>query len=146
VRIKLGVYLFLIFSFTAACERESIAKKSVDSIPIESMDAETGGKKGGDTHFSISSDELFFDYEYFDNEAGAKAKLDERRRKAKQIIEEGNVLGKGGEIAAEYSVTENVSTYENERYCLRWSRANRYLQVCSSSRHAIEEFRTVYDL
>jgi len=153
VSIKLGVYLFLIFSFATACQRESIAdqrgsggKKSIHSIPIEYVDAETNGKKSGGTHFTLSSDQLFLDYENFDDEAGASAKLNKARSNAKQFIEEGNVQGDGGVIAGKYSVTENRSRYENDRFCLTWTRVNRYAQVCSASTQAIEEFRTVYDL
>lgn len=141
------------FSFAVACQRGSAVderaittKQSIESIPMESVDAETGGKKGGGTHFSLSSDQLFLDYQYFDDKAIANAELNKAMSNANQVIEEGNVQGKGGSIVGRFRITEDRSRYENDRYCLRWTKQNRYAQLCSASRQAIEEFRTVYDL
>ncbi len=147
---KLGIYLFLMFSLAAGCERQNIgrensAKKSVDSIPMESVDAETGGDKGGGTHFHVSSNELFLDYTYFDDAAGANRELDKRTATAKQVIEQGDVSGDAGEIVGKFVVTETTSTYPNDRFCVQWSKANRYSQVCSEFRQGLDEFRTVYE-
>lgn len=148
---KLGVYLLLIFSLGVACQRANVTrengtKKSISSIPLESVDAETGGKKGGGAHFTLSSNELFLDYQYFDDAEEAAAKFNEARSPLRHVIEEGNVSGATGVHVGKFSFTENESSYANNRFCLRWSNAKRYVIVCSESRQAIEEFRTVYDL
>jgi hypothetical protein len=124
-----------------------MVKISIDTIPMESVDAETGGKKGGGTHFSISSNEIFLDYQYFDDADAAVAKFNEAPpTPLRQVIEEGNVSGASGVRVGKFSFAENEASYENNRFCLRWSNAKRYVIVCSASRQAIEEFRTVYDL
>jgi hypothetical protein len=146
VRAKIGLCLILIASLTAGCEREGV-KKSIDSISMESVDAETGGKKGGGTHFSITSGELFLDYTYLSNEAEAKAEVDGSRLGTERVIEEGDIREADGMAVGKFSLAENTSaTHENNRFCLRWSRVNRFSEVCSTSRQAIEEFRTIYEL
>ena len=124
-----------------------MVKISIDTIPMESVDAETGGKKGGGTHFFLSSNEVFLDYQHFDDADAAVAKFREApRTPLRNVIEEGNVSGAGGAHVGKFSFAENESSYENNRFCLRWSNAKRYVRVCSASRQAIHEFRTVYDL
>jgi hypothetical protein len=143
--MKTGVFVFLTFSLVVACQSgnvKEIGKKSIDSIPMEYVDAETNGRKGGGTHFSLTSTELFFDYENFEDEFIANARLESVRTNAAQVLEEGNVLAQGDVIAGKFL----VARHENERFCLTWSRANRYSSVCSESKQAIEEFRTVYKL
>lgn len=151
MRVKLCIYSFLLVSFLTGCQHENgvprmIAKKPIESIPMESVDLQTGGSKAGGTHFHISSDELFLDYTYFEDEATANANLENERANAKAVIEQGDVRGNRGTVTGTYWITEDHTRYEKDRFCLKWTNANRYTAVCSASRQALEEFRAAYDL
>jgi hypothetical protein len=121
VNTKLGAYLLLILFFAVACgpgniSRENMAKKSITSIPMESVDAETGGTKGGGTHFHILSGELCLDYQYYDDEAGANRRLDEMTSTAKRVIEQGPVPSDAGNVGGKFVITETDSTYPNKGF------------------------------
>ena len=113
---------------------------------MESVDAETGGKRGGGTHFTLSSGELFLDYQYFSGAAEATRRIDEETDSAKELIERGDVPGIAGGIVGKFVIAETGSAYPNNKVCLRWSNTNRYARVCSESTPALDEFRTIYEL
>ena len=140
-------YLLLAaFIFVSACRPESTAKKTVDSIPMESVDAETSGRKSGGTHFSLNEERLFLDYEYLDDDRTAQTKIDESGSKGKRILEQANMIGTDGRSIGKLIVVESDSKHPNVRFCLLWTNKNKFTQVCSESTRAIEDFRSTYEL
>ncbi len=141
--------VFLIFLFTSACGSTFVSKsnatnRDVESIPIESVDAETNGKRFGDTHFSLSFGELFLSYEYFNSNEIANSKYLEKKSADKQILKTEDVLDKNEKKVGEKSLA--ASKGNKKKFCLIWTKNNKLTEVCAESLEALTEFEQTYKI
>lgn len=144
--MRFGFIVLIAAAAISACQTGPVSKRSISSIPMEAVDVETNGRRGGDTHFHIGPGEVFLSYETMDSPLRAAQKVGENRSKAVRVIEVGEVQGSGDVSRDSYLLVENESRHENTRFCLYWSKADRYHSVCSASIQPIEHFRALYEL
>lgn len=149
--IKEFLALFLICLFASACDFSTVPKqnnsiKNVESILIENVDAETNGKRFGDTHFSLNSNELFLSYTYFDTNEMADSKLRERKNAAKQILSTEPVVDKDGNKIGEKFVAVFDSNEKEKRFCLLWTKGSKITEVSAESLEAIKDFEQTYKI
>ena len=144
--MRFGVLVLFVIMAISACKTDPVAKKPISSIPMESVDAETNGERGGGTHFHIGPGEVFLDYTTLDSPSRATQMVDENRARGIRILAEGPVQGGHGTVHGGYVLVENESGHENTRYCLHWSKGARFHTVCSASTQPIEHFRASYEL
>jgi len=106
------------------------------NVPIETVDAETNGKKSGDTHFHShsSKEEVFYFYENFATNEEAIEGLKRNERNSFRILRKGDLKDNNSNKIGEKLF---ISTWED--YKLIWINENRLNSVSSKSSSAIEE-------
>jgi hypothetical protein len=144
--MRFGVIVLVVAVAVSACQTGSKSKRPISSIPMEAVDVETNGQRGGDTHFHLGPGEVFLSYETLGSPLSANQKVEEGKAKAIRVIEEGEVPGGGDASQGVYILVESESRHENTRYCLYWSKTVRHHSVCSASIQPIEHFRALYEL
>lgn len=113
---------------------------------MESVDAETFGKRHGGTHFHLADEEFFLDYEFFGDIDKAASKIAESRSTAKRVLEESIVIGSDGQKVGMLLLVESSLEPTNMRYCLLWTNRNKFTNICSQSTEALQSFRKDYEL
>ena len=105
-------------------------------MPIETVDAETSGKKSGDTHFSsLSSDEeVFYTYENFATNEKALEGLKRNEKQSFRVLRNGDLKDNNGK-----KIGEKLFISTREDYKLIWTNENRFNSVSSKSLSAVEE-------
>lgn len=135
--------LFISLLFCFSCKNEESNQKSLFTckdyklnVPIESVDAETNGKKSGDTHFhSASSDEeVFYSYENFANKEEVIEGLKRNEKQSFRVLRKSELKDSSGNKIGEKLF---ISTWED--YKLIWTNENIFNSVSSKSLSAVEE-------
>lgn len=144
IYFKLLFSIFLIFFLGCqVTQNNQTQKKSYQckdyklDMPIESVDAETNGKKSGDTHFySHSSDEeVFYSYENFANREEAQNYFDKKTKQFMFLLRRNKLIDKNDKEIGE----KILFRHESDNYCLYWTNGHRFNSVSSKSLSAIEE-------
>jgi hypothetical protein len=127
-----------------ATSRESSQRRDVESIPIESVDVETNGKRFGDTHFTLNSGELFLRYEYFDSNETANSKLLKKKETAGELLKIESVFDKNGQKIGEKILAVFLSEDKKKQFCLFWTKGNKLTEIKTESIEAVKEFEQTY--
>jgi len=106
------------------------------NVPIESVDVETNGKKGGDTHFySASSDaEVFYSYALSESAEKAIEAINRIEKDALRLLRKNELKVSNGSKSGEKVVILN-----GEDYKLVWTKGAMINSVSSKSLSAVEE-------
>jgi hypothetical protein len=136
-------FIFASFLICFGCQSdENHQKKTIAckdyklDVPIEAVDAETTGEKGGDTHFhSHSSDaEVFYSYNLFESVEKAQEVLKKDENKVFLVIRKGELKDNNGN-----KIGEKIIIFDRENYRLFWTNGAMMNLVSSNSLPAIEE-------
>jgi hypothetical protein len=143
--------VFLICLFISACNFSTVSKQSnstkdIESIPIESVDADTNGRRSGNTHFYLNSGELFLSYEYFDSDEIADSKYLEKKNADGQVLSTEPIFDKNEKRIGEKMLAVFVSKENDMRFCLFWIKGNKLTKVSAASLEAIKEFERTYKI
>lgn len=106
-------------------------------IPIETVDAQTNGKKSGSTHFcsSLADIEVFYSYENLQSNEEAAQYFVNQKKGFTAIIRKRELKNQTND-----KVGEKILSYsEGNRYVLKWVSNTRFNLISSDSLTAIEE-------
>lgn len=106
-------------------------------VPIESVDAETNGKKGGETHFhsNSSDEEVFYSYDNFDSNDEAQSYFDKRTNEFRFLIRDSKLTDKNGKEVGQ----KTLFLSESNNYVLYWINGVKFNSVSIKSLSAVEE-------
>lgn len=112
-------------------------------VPIESVDAETNGKKSGDTHFSSYSTDAENSYSYslFESPEKAIEGLNRVEKNSLRVLRKGELKDNNGNKVGEKII---ISTWKD--YQLYWTKGAMYHSVISESLSDIEEIEKACNL